>query len=338
MARAAKLGFSLKMGLEAEFFLVRKDDDGRLVVDDPLDTSEQPCYDAKALYRNYEFLTTLSRYANELGYGNYANDHEDANGQFESNFAYDDALVTCDRAIFFRYMVHVMAQQRGKLATFMPKPFGHLTGNGCHFHLSLWDKAGKKNLFEAAKDPNGYGLSETAYHFIAGLIHHADAVSAIVAPTVNSYKRIGVGAPDSGATWSPAYAAWGGNNRTQMIRVPGAPRIEHRGIDGSANPYLAATAVLAAGLDGIERKLDPGAAEHGQPLHRDARRRSAASASRACRRRSPTPRCSCARMPSCATGSATRAPSTTATTSPTRSCASSRSGTRTCPRGRSIAT
>ena len=258
MARAAKLGFSLKMGLEAEFFLVRKDDNGQLVVDDPLDTSEQPCYDAKALYRNYEFLTTLSRYANELGYGNYANDHEDANGQFESNFAYDDVLVTCDRAIFFRYMVHVMAQQRGKLATFMPKPFGHLTGNGCHFHLSLWDKAGKKNLFEAAKDPNGYGLSDTAYHFIAGLIHHADAVSAIVAPTVNSYKRIGVGAPDSGATWSPAYAAWGGNNRTQMIRVPGAPRIEHRGIDGSANPYLAATAVLAAGLDGIERKLDPG--------------------------------------------------------------------------------
>ena len=258
VARAAKLGFSLKMGLEAEFFLVRKDDDGQLVVDDPLDTSEQPCYDAKALYRNYEFLTTLSRYANELGYGNYANDHEDANGQFESNFAYDDALVTCDRAIFFRYMVHVMAQQRGKLATFMPKPFGHLTGNGCHFHISLWDKAGKKNLFEAAKDPNGYGLSDDAYHFIAGLIHHADAVSAIVAPTVNSYKRIGVGAPDSGATWSPAYAAWGGNNRTQMIRVPGAPRIEHRGIDGSANPYLAATAVLAAGLDGIERKLDPG--------------------------------------------------------------------------------
>ena len=259
VARAEKLGFRLKMGLEAEFFLVRKDEDGRLVVDDPLDTSEQPCYDAKALYRNYEFLTTLSRYANELGYGNYANDHEDANGQFESNFSYDDALVTCDRAIFFRYMVHVMAQQRGKLATFMPKPFGHLTGNGCHFHISLWDKAGKKNLFESAKDPNGYGLSDTAYNFIGGLIQHADAVSAIVAPTVNSYKRIGVGAPDSGATWSPAYAAWGGNNRTQMIRVPGAPRIEHRGIDGSANPYLAATAILAAGLDGVERKLDPGA-------------------------------------------------------------------------------
>ena len=269
VARAAKLGFSLKMGLEAEFFLVRKDDDGELVVDDPLDTSEQPCYDAKALYRNYEFLTTLSRYANELGYGNYANDHEDANGQFESNFTYDDALVTCDRAIFFRYMVHVMAQQRGKLATFMPKPFGHLTGNGCHFHISLWDKAGKKNLFEGASDAHGYGLSDDAYHFIAGLIHHAEAVSAIVAPTVNSYKRIGVGAPDSGATWSPAYAAWGGNNRTQMIRVPGGPRIEHRGIDGSANPYLAADGRARRRPRRHRAQARPGPAEHGQPLHRD---------------------------------------------------------------------
>src|SRR3954471_21327948 len=181
VARAAKLGFSLKMGLEAEFFLVRKDADGQLVVDDPLDTSEQPCYDAKALYRNYEFLTTLSRYANELGYGNYANDHGDANGQFESNFTYDDALITCDRAIFFRYMVHVMAQQRGKLATFMPKPFGHLTGNGCHFHISLWDAKGKKNLFEGKNDPRCFGLSDLAYHFMAGILEHASGASALVA-------------------------------------------------------------------------------------------------------------------------------------------------------------
>ncbi len=338
VARAADLGFSLKMGVEAEFFLVRKDENGRLVVDDPLDTSEQPCYDAKALYRNYEFLTTLSRYANELGYGNYANDHEDANGQFESNFTYDDALITCDRAIFFRYMVHVMAQQRGKLATFMPKPFGHLTGNGCHFHLSLWDKTGKKNLFDGANDAHGYGLSDDAYHFIAGLIQHAEAVSAIVAPTVNSYKRIGVGAPDSGATWSPAYAAWGGNNRTQMIRVPGGPRIEHRGIDGSANPYLAATAILAAGLDGIERKLDPGPAEHGQPLHGDgpggqaqAHQEPAGDARRRHRRAAQGRRPARLARPH---GHA----STTATTSPTRSWRSSRPGTRRSPSGRSTAT
>ena len=256
--RAAKLGFSLKMGVEAEFFLVRKDDNGQLVVDDPLDTSEQPCYDAKALYRNYEFLTTLSRYANELGYGNYANDHEDANGQFESNFTYDDALVTCDRAIFFRYMVHVMAQQRGKLATFMPKPFQHLTGNGCHFHVSLWDRAGKKNLFDGKSDAHGYGLSDDAYHFIAGLTKHARSYSAVTAPTVNSYKRLKVGSTASGATWSPVWISYGYNNRTQMLRIPGPGRIEDRTIDGSCNPYLAAAVILAAGLDGVDSGLDPG--------------------------------------------------------------------------------
>jgi glutamine synthetase len=151
-----------------------------------------------------------------------------------------------------------MAQQRGKLATFMPKPFGHLTGNGCHFHISLWDGAGTTNLFEDPGDPRGHGLSELAYSFMAGVLDHAPAASAIVAPTVNSYKRIGVGAPTSGATWSPAYAVWGGNNRTQLIRVPGSGRFEHRGVDGAANPYLAATAILAAGMDGIDRRLEPG--------------------------------------------------------------------------------
>jgi glutamine synthetase len=256
--RAAARGVRLRAGVEAEFFLVRRDEHGRIVVDDPLDTAEQPCYDARALARNYEFLATLSRSVNELGWGNYANDHEDANGQFESNFGFDDVLVTCDRTIFFRYMVHVLAQQRGKLATFMPKPFSHLTGNGCHFHLSLWEADADTNLFGDDADPRGFGLSETAYRFMAGVLDHAAALSAILAPTVNSYKRIGVGAPASGATWSPAYAAWGGNNRTQLIRVPGGPRFEHRGVDGSANPYLAATAILAAGLDGIERQLDPG--------------------------------------------------------------------------------
>jgi glutamine synthetase len=256
--RAAALGYRMKIGLEAEFFLVRRDERGNVVVDDPLDTADQPCYDAKALYRNYEFLTTLSKYANGLGWGNYANDHEDANGQFESNFTYDDVLVTCDRAIFFRYMVHVMAQSRGKLATFMPKPIGNLTGNGCHFHISLWDASGERNLFDDPGDKRGFGLSELAYQFMGGVLAHARPASAVVAPTVNSYKRIGVGAPSSGATWSPAYATWGGNNRTQMLRVPGGPRFEHRGIDGSANPYLAAVAVLASGLDGIEKGLDPG--------------------------------------------------------------------------------
>ena len=256
LARAKEKGFEFKMGLELEYFLVRRNDDGSISLADPLDDLEKPCYDMKALTRNIDFLTTVSRYCNELGWGNYANDHEDANGQFEQNFTYDDALVSCDRAIFFRYMVHTLAQQRGILATFMPKPFTHLTGNGCHFHMSLWRDG--ENLFLDEDDPRGLGLSELAYHFLGGLKTHARASSALTAPTVNSYKRLKMGTTASGATWSPVWISYGYSNRTQMLRIPGPGRIEDRTIDGSCNPYLAATAVLAAGLDGIERRLDPG--------------------------------------------------------------------------------
>jgi len=208
------------------------------------------------LTRRYDFLTTVSRYCNDLGWGNYANDHEDANGQFEQNFTYADALTSCDRAIFFRYMVHALAEANDMIATFMPKPFGHLTGNGCHFHMSLWD--GDTNLFLDESDPRGLGLSELAYNFIGGLKAHARAYSAVTAPTVNSYKRLKLGTTTSGATWSPVWISYGYNNRTQMLRIPGPGRVEDRTIDGSCNPYLAAAAVLAAGLDGIEKGLDAG--------------------------------------------------------------------------------
>ena len=256
LARAREAGFEFKIGLELEYFLLRRAEDGRIELADPLDDLEKPCYDLRGLTRNYEFLTTVSRYVNELGWGNYANDHEDANGQFEQNFTYDDALVSCDRAIFFRYMVHTLAQRQGMLATFMPKPFTHLTGNGCHFHMSLWRDG--ENAFLDEDDPRGLGLSETAYRFIGGLKEHARAYSAITAPTVNSYKRLKLGSTTSGATWSPVWISYGYNNRTQMLRIPGPGRIEDRTIDGACNPYLAATAVLAAGLDGIERGIDPG--------------------------------------------------------------------------------
>src|SRR4051794_22951276 len=256
LAQAKELGYELKLGLELEYFLVRPRDDGSIEVFDGADTLEKPCYDMAGLTRNYDFLTTVSRYCNDLGWGNYANDHEDANGQFEQNFAYDDALVSCDRAIFFRYMVHTLAERHGLVATFMPKPFTHLTGNGCHFHLSLWRDG--ENLFLSDSDPRGFGLSETAYAFIGGLKRHARAYSALTAPTVNSYKRLKLGTTASGATWSPVWISYGYNNRTQMLRIPGPGRIEDRTIDGSANPYLAAAAILAAGLDGIEKGLDAG--------------------------------------------------------------------------------
>jgi glutamine synthetase len=259
LERLAGIGYELKLGAELEYFLLRRREDGALEPADRLDTLDQPCYDMRALTRNLDFVATVSRAVTALGWDNYATDHEDANGQFEQNFQFADALTTCDRAVFFRYMVESLATERGLIATFMPKPFAHLTGNGCHFHVSMWRDG--ENAFEREpdEDPRGLGLSELAYQFIGGLKANAKAYIALTAPTVNSYKRLVVGAPTSGATWAPAYISYGYNNRTQMLRIPAAGRIEDRTVDGSCNPYLGATAMLAAGLDGIDRKLDPGA-------------------------------------------------------------------------------
>jgi glutamine synthetase len=258
LARLAEQGYELRIGAELEYFLVRKRPDGGIEIADPLDTLELPCYDMRALTRNLDFVSQVSTFVTKLGWDNYATDHEDANGQFEQNFQFTDALTTCDRSVFYRYMVESLAQQRGLIATFMPKPFGHLTGNGCHFHVSLWKDG--ENVFERepAEDPRGLGLSEIGYQFVAGLMANAKAYIAVTAPTVNSYKRLVVGAPTSGATWAPAYVSYGYNNRTQMLRIPAGGRIEDRTVDGSCNPYLAAAAMLAAGMDGIERELDPG--------------------------------------------------------------------------------
>jgi glutamine synthetase len=258
IAKAAERGLVFKIGMECEFFLLRQDDDGSISIADPLDVLDRPCYDMKALSRQFDFISTLSSYESQLGWDNYANDHEDANGQFESNFVFNDALTTADRVVFFRYMVHSLAQRQGLQATFMPKPFASLTGNGLHAHMSLWDEETDTNLFDDPNDARGLGLSEMAYHFLGGLLNHAGAYIGVTAPTVNSYKRLIAGAPTSGAAWSPSFITYGRNNRTQMIRVPEGGRFEDRTIDGAANPYLAATVLLAAGLDGIDNKLDPG--------------------------------------------------------------------------------
>jgi glutamine synthetase len=263
MAKAKDRGYVFKIGMEAEFFLTKLNEDGSISVADPLDTLDRPCYDMKALSRQFDFISTLSKYETELGWDNYANDHEDANGQFESNFVFSDAVTTADRVIFFRYMVHQLAQMRGLQATFMPKPFSNLTGNGLHAHMSLWDAETDTNLFEDENDPRGLGISELGYHFLGGVLAHASAYIGVTASTVNSYKRLIVGAPTSGATWSPVYIAYGRNNRTQMIRTPAPGRFEDRTIDGAANPYLAASVILAAGLDGIDNKTDPGEPNEG---------------------------------------------------------------------------
>jgi glutamine synthetase len=259
LARLAGQGMQAKVGAEVEYFLVKKNDDGTLSTADDKDDSPRPCYDARGVTRMYDHLTSISGAMNSLGWGNYANDHEDAAGQFEQNFNYADALTTADRVVSLRYILNILAGQRGMTATFMPKPFTDRTGTGLHFHLSLWQ--GASALFPAEgtdDDGRGLGLSGLAYSFIAGILDHAPALQAFLAPTVNSYKRTGATTSSSGATWSPRKASFGGNDRTHMIRVPDNKRIELRSGDGSANPYLAIAAAIAAGLDGVEKSLDPG--------------------------------------------------------------------------------
>jgi glutamine synthetase len=192
----------------------------------------------------------------KLGWQPYQNDHEDANGQFEINWNFNDALRTADQLSFFKFMVKSVAEKHGLRATFMPKPFANLTGNGCHVHISVWDRYGKNNLFHDGKGE--LGLSSTAYHFLGGLMHHAQSLTAITNPTVNSYKRINAPPTLSGATWSPNSVTFGGNNRTHMVRVPDEGRIEFRLADGAANPYLLMAVILAAGMHGVDEKLDPG--------------------------------------------------------------------------------
>jgi glutamine synthetase len=251
IAKAAKSGFQLKTGVECEFFLLSPDGSA---ISDAADTQAKPCYDQSALMRRYDVISEICDSMLELGWGAYQNDHEDANGQFEMNWGFDDALVTADRMAFFKYMVKAIAEKHGLRATFMPKPFANLTGSGCHVHVSLWQ--GNKNAFDDGKD--GLGLSRTAYHFIGGLMDAARDICAITNPTVNSYKRINAPVTLSGATWSPNTVTYAGNNRTHMIRVPGGGRFEFRLADGATNPYLLPAAVLAAGLDGIARSVDPG--------------------------------------------------------------------------------
>jgi glutamine synthetase len=252
IARAADKGFDLKTGVECEFFLIGADGQG---ISDAADCQAKPCYDQQALMRRYDVITEICDAMLELGWCPYQNDHEDANGQFEMNWQYDSALKTADRHAFFKYMVRSIAEKHGLRATFMPKPFPTLTGNGCHAHVSLWATKTGENLFEG---DGQLGLSPTAYQFIAGVLHSAEALAAITNPTVNSYKRINAPRTLSGATWSPSSITYTGNNRTHMIRIPEPGRFEFRLADGAANPYMLQAALLVAGLDGIEKKRDPG--------------------------------------------------------------------------------
>ena len=253
IARAKKGNMRVKTGVEAEFFLLTADGSA---ISDPYDNAEKPCYDQQALMRRYDVIAEICDYLGELGWGPYQNDHEDANGQFEMNFEFDDALRTADKHSFFKFMVKSVAEKHGLRATFMPKPIESLTGNGCHAHISVWDLKAKKNVFASKK--SDIGLSKEGLNFLGGIINHAKAMTAVTNPTVNSYKRINASRTLSGASWSPNTITWTGNNRTHMVRVPDTGRIELRLPDGAANPYLLQAAIITAGLNGVEKKLNPG--------------------------------------------------------------------------------
>jgi glutamine synthetase len=261
IAEAAENGMHVKTGIEAEFFLLTPDGDE---ISDPFDTAAKPCYDQQAVMRRYDVIKEICDYMLELGWGPYQNDHEDANGQFEMNWEFDDALVTADKHSFFKFMTKSVAEKHGFRATFMPKPIEGLTGNGCHAHISVWDAPGdaaKVNVFaaEKGKGPTAeLGLSERGRAFLGGIMKHASALAAITNPTVNSYKRINAPRTMSGATWAPNTVTWTGNNRTHMVRVPGPGRFELRLPDGAVNPYLLQAIIIAAGLSGVRTDADPG--------------------------------------------------------------------------------
>jgi len=252
--KLSKRSLAMKSGVECEYFLISPDASG---IADNKDTQPKPCYDQSALMRRYDLIKEICDSMLTLGWGPYQNDHEDANGQFEMNWNYDDCLITADRHTFFKFMVKNLAEKHGLRATFMPKPFENLTGNGCHAHISLWGQ--KNNKFLDTGDR--YGLSKLAYHFLGGVLKNAESLAAFFNPTINSYRRINAPPTKSGASWSPSSISYSGNNRTHMIRIPDPGRFELRLMDGSANPYLLQAGVIASGLYGIENKVDPG-----QPL------------------------------------------------------------------------
>ncbi|MCB1615863.1 MAG: type III glutamate--ammonia ligase [Pseudomonadales bacterium] len=261
LKQAESLGFGMNLGIEAEVFLLKKNGDGRLQVPDPEDKLIKPCYDTQAFLGQFSWLDKMASSINDLGWDLYSLDHEDANGQFEFDFMYADAVTSCDRFIFLRMMAKAYAKQEGLMATFMPKPFANKTGNGAHFNMSLYDLHNGENVFKCApeEDPKGLGLTPIGYQFIAGIIKHGRALCAVFAPTVNSYKRLVRQGDMPYFTWAPVFNSFGSNNRTNSIRVPmGGGRCESRNADGAVNPYLAATLALAAGLEGIREGLDPG--------------------------------------------------------------------------------
>ena len=257
LKQAESMGYRFNLGIETEFFIFKEEGEQGFGPVSDRDTLPKAAYALPTLLDNYTILDRIVSAMNDLGWDVYSFDHEDAQGQFETDFTYCDALKMADRLTFFRFMVKALARQEGYFASFMPKPFANQTGSGAHYNMSLADVQTGENLFEAAED--ACGLSELGYQFIAGVLKHAKAIVAVTCPTVNSYKRLVRKGSMSGFTWAPVYVCYGNNNRTNMLRIPlGGGRVECRAADISTNLYLGAAMILAAGLEGIREGLNPG--------------------------------------------------------------------------------
>jgi len=267
VSSAAELGFAINMGIEPEVFVLRKEGD-RWVAWVEEDTANRPTrgYDLETTMLADRFLSQMVDYIDELGWDVYSFDHEGGDGQYEFNFGYTDVLTMADRMMVFRLMAKHVARSLGCIATFMPKPTQTGFGSGAHLNVSVADLTDRRNLFEKAAPQTGKATrsgtddySELALQFTAGNLAHAGAITAVAAPTVNSYKRLLPRGLMNEISWAPVFRAYGHNNRTLMLRLPANRRcLEVRVADSAANVYLAATMVVAAGLDGIRRKLDPG--------------------------------------------------------------------------------
>jgi len=255
---AAEMGFVMNLGMEAEFYVLKDGDKGAETVSER-DTLDKPCYDGYGILDNLHWLSELVSAMDDLGWDVYSFDHEDGNGQFEVDFSFADAMTMADRFVFLRMMSNAIARKHGYFASWMPKPFPNRTGSGAHYNMSLASLETGENLFKDPDDPRGCGLSKLGYQFVAGVLRHLPAISAVVSPTVNSYKRLIKQGSMSGSTWAPVFVCYGNNNRTNALRIPlGGGRVELRAADSANNPYLGAAMVLSAGLEGIREDLDPG--------------------------------------------------------------------------------
>ncbi|MGE3619965.1 MAG: glutamine synthetase family protein, partial [Acidimicrobiia bacterium] len=260
LERAAARGYRFNLGVEPEFFVYRRDALPDLV---PLAVNPAlyptPCYDAEPSLDSIGFLERLSSYMADTGFGLFSFDQEGGDGQYEFDFAYDEALAMCDRLTLFRLMLRQTAKEFDAVATFMPKPSSTSWGSGAHMNMSIESLETGENLFREDVEGGAKEWTKLSRAFLAGVIAHAPALAALTTPNVNSYKRLVGSLHDGSISWAPIWAAWGSNNRSCMMRVPGnRPALENRAVDASANMYLATAFTLAAGLEGIERQLDPG--------------------------------------------------------------------------------